>query len=413
MLVFLILMVLCCICGHILRLFFRGKTASLALIRIGAVGLIILGGFSFILMMIFSGSNTKWLSRQQLDIFMLCIPPCLLIAALHLKRFRKKLFVIPLICLCLVGIGLNIQSMYIKSIPTVSTKDEAGYSPYDKRLEAYELDHPASFHPEGALPKLDGATALYPVYASFYRAVYPQTDDWASYIACSTTNYAYMKIINGSADVIFVAEASDEQAAAAREAGVELVFTPIGSEAFVFIVNSSNPLKDITVSQIRQIYRGELTEWSQLGISGLGKIRAFQRTGGSGSQTAFEKMIARGEDMPVAQIEEIAASMGGMYDTIADYRNYKNAIGYSFRYYCTEMLGSNRIRLLNINGISPTLEHIADGSYPFSGYFYAVTRADAPDNVNDFVRWMNGPEGQQIISNVGYLPMAQSVHQGQ
>lgn len=117
-------------------------------------------------------------------------------------------------------------------------------------------------------------------------------------------------------------------------------------------------------------------------------------------------MIARGEDMPVAQTEDIADSMGGLYEKIADYRNYKNAIGYSFRYYCTQMLGNKQIRLLNINGVSPTLDHVADGSYPFAGHFYAVTRSDADENVNAFVSWMTGTEGQQIISNVGYLPLA-------
>lgn len=78
-------------------------------------------------------------------------------------------------------------------------------------------------------------------------------------------------------DIIFTAEASEAQAAAANEQGVELVYTPLGSEAFVFIVNERNPLENITIDQLRDIYSGRITSWDQLGVSGLGSIRAFQR----------------------------------------------------------------------------------------------------------------------------------------
>lgn len=97
--------------------------------------------------------------------------------------------------------------------------------------------------------------------------------------------------------------------------------------------------------------------------------------------------------------------MGGLYEKVADYRNFRNAIGYSFRYYCTSMLGGKGIKLLSINGISPTPEHIADGTYPLSGQFYAVTRADAGENVQAFLTWMTGSQGQELIRRVGYTPL--------
>ena len=63
---------------------------------------------------------------------------------------------------------------------------------------------------------------------------------------------------------------------------MEFEFTPIGKEAFVFFVNAKNPIEDITVEQIRKIYAGEITRWEELGVKGMGKIRAFQRSEGSG-----------------------------------------------------------------------------------------------------------------------------------
>lgn len=406
MLIFLILNLLFIITGHVLIKCTPYKTAGQILTFLGGIPLMIAGGFLFLLMMLFASSETKLLSGQQILMLLLCVPVCLIGIALHWKKFWKKRYILPLAAVLLVGIVLYARTLYIGSIPVVSNKDTAGYSPYDERLIPYELKEPSSLQLKNALPKLDGATALYPVYASFFRAVYPQMEEWNSFLRCSTTSGAYDRIIDGSADIIFVAEASQEQAAKAAEQGVELKYTPIGSEAFVFIVNSRNPLKNITVDNIRRIYRGEITSWDQLGVKGMGKILAFQRSKGSGSQTAFEKLIARGEEMPVAQTEEVIDAMGGLYDKIADYRNFRNAIGYSFRYYCTEMLGGEQIRILSINGIDPTPEHIADGTYPFTGHFYAVTRSDADENTARFLDWITGKQGQQIISNVGYLPLS-------
>ncbi len=406
MVIFLIVCAVFIITGHILIKCTPYKTAGQVLAFLGGIPVLLVGGFLFLLMMLLSSSETKFLSGQQIQMLLLCIPILLIMIALHRQQFRKKRYILPLTAVLLVGIGLYARTLYIHSIPVVSSEDTAGYSPYDERLIPYELKEPASLQLRCDLPKLDGATALYPVYASFFRAVYPQTEEWNSYLRCSTTSGAYNSIIDGSADIIFVAEASQEQSAKAVEKGVELKYTPIGSEAFVFIVNSQNPLKNITVDDIRRIYRGEITSWDQLGVKGMGKILAFQRSEGSGSQTAFEKLIARGEEMPVAQTEEVIASMGGLYDKIADYRNFRDAIGYSFRYYCTEMLGGEQIQMLSINGIDPTPEHIADGTYPFTGYFYAVTRSDADENTAHFLEWITGKQGQQIISSVGYLPLS-------
>lgn len=77
----------------------------------------------------------------------------------------------------------------------------------------------------------------------------------------------------------------------AENSGVELEFTPIGKEAFVFFVNSKNPFENITVDQIKDIYSGRTSKWSQLGVPGLGKIKAYQRNEGSGSQSALIRLM--------------------------------------------------------------------------------------------------------------------------
>ena len=202
--------------------------------------------------------------------------------------------------------------------------------------------------------------------------------------------------------MIFVASASKAQAEAARGLGVELTFTPIGREAFVFFVNSKNPLDNITLDEIRGIYSGKITNWSQLGIARLGEIRPFQRDEGSGSQTALQGLMG---DTPIIEpiMDDRIDAMAGIIERTADYKNYKNAIGYSFRFYSTEMVKNEQIKLLSINGVEPTRENIENGSYPISGDFYVVTTQYSDPRCAEFIEWILSPEGQEIVEKTGYV----------
>lgn len=262
---------------------------------------------------------------------------------------------------------------------------------------------------------MDGATALYPVYAAFVQAVYPERE-YSLYeshdigtVACTNTEVAYQRLIDRDVDVIFVAAPSQSQKNAAEAAGMELHLTPIGREAFVFFVNSRNPVEGLTVEQVKGIYSGEITNWNEVGGENQ-SIRAFQRVENSGSQSALQRLMG---DTPImaAEREDVVADMGGIISQVASYRNYKNSIGFSFRYYSTQMVENNQIRLLSLDGVPPTRETIRDGSYPLANEFYAVTAAPigqpAPESRDTrlaaLLDWILSPQGQWIIEETGYV----------
>ena len=260
---------------------------------------------------------------------------------------------------------------------------------------------------KGKLPRLDGATALFPVYSALVQAAYPKDtrfEAWngenAPTVTCTKTSGAYERLIDGEADVIFVAQPSDEELALAAERGVEFELTPFGREAFVFFVNRDNPLEDISLDQIRRIYSGEITTWDELWVPDLGKIVAYQRPKNSGSQTALESLMG---DTPLMDPPQgvVAWDMGDIVDAV-EYRNRPNAIGYSFRFYCTEMLDS-AIRLLSIDGVAPTEENIRNGSYPVTSALYAVTlKGNENPNVQALIDWLAGEQGQKLVEQCGY-----------
>lgn len=305
------------------------------------------------------------------------------------------------------GAAFAVPHYYKESFEKVSDSevDLFAYEPFKESEKLARLDGEASFRIEGELPILDGATALYPLFSAFAEATYPEGvyEPYSGPVAATTTPSAYSRLIKGNADIIFAAEPSSGQMAAAKAAGVELQLTPIGREAFVFFVNSRNPINDLSSEEIRGIYSGQFGNWQDLGGKD-DEIRAFQRPEDSGSQTMFIKFMGDTE-IQQPETEEVAEGMGGIIEEVASYRNYKNAIGYTFRFYSTEMVRNDKIKLLSIDGIEPSIENIRSGEYPLTSEFYAITAGTDNPNVQPFIDWILSEEGQKLLEETGFVPV--------
>jgi phosphate transport system substrate-binding protein len=120
-------------------------------------------------------------------------------------------------------------------------------------------------------------------------------------------------------------------------------------------------------------------------------------------------------DVPLVYVHEanIFDEMKGMYMAVA-YKNYRNSIGYSFRYYINDMIAENRIKFLSINGVAPTVDNIASGTYPYAHDFYAVSVIREPEteaeaeriaNTEKLIEWILSPQGQSLVEKTGYVPL--------
>ena len=301
-----------------------------------------------------------------------------------------------------------INHAYTSSIPTVDAEvDIYAYEPFSDSNEITILDDKSTLKLQDNLPKLDGATALYPLYSAFVQATYPEKEynPYDSEVMVNTTPDAYDNLMKGEVDMIFAAGPSVTQMNVAKQKGLELKLTPIGREAFVFFVNQKNKVDGLSLEQIKSIYAGNLTNWKEVGGDD-DKIRAFQRPADSGSQTTLEKLMG---DTPImeAPSEDIASGMGGIINEVSKYKNYKNSIGYTFRFYSTEMVRNDQIRLLEIDGVAPTKETIRSGTYPITSEFYIVTAGTDNPNVEILIDWILSPQGQQLLEKAGYVPIAE------
>ena len=249
------------------------------------------------------------------------------------------------------------------------------------------------------LPRIDGAAALLPVFASIVDAIYPEesvtfdgTDfDAGSALQYSNTRGAYQAVVDGSVDVIFCAKPSAGQLQYAADQGVSLELVPIGCEAFVFVVNKDNPVENLTAEQIRGIYSGKYRRWSEVGGDDS-YIDAVQRNTGSGSQTTMLSFM-NGEKM-------VRSPIGALVG---------RSIGYSFRYYTDGINGNEKVKMLAIDGIYPDVEHISNGEYPLASNFYAVyDSSNENPYIQPLLEFILSEDGQEIIRESGYVPLRQT-----
>ena len=245
---------------------------------------------------------------------------------------------------------------------------------------------------DGDLPVIDGAAALVPVFNSFVYSLYPESavkyenDDFTSdsKLQYHNTRGAFKGIVDGTIDIAFCAKPNDEQVQYGLDKGVELELTPIGREAFVFLVNKNNKVDNLSMQELKDIFTGKITNWSQVGGS-YRPINVVQRNKGSGSQTALEKLIG----------EEIKPNFFGPLG---------GSIGFSFRFYVEELTKHGHIKMLKLNDVYPDREHVQDNSYPIVSNFYAVTRkGEANPNVQKVLDFVLGETGQEIINEIGYV----------
>lgn len=326
-----------------------------------------------------------------------------------------------------------VELVYGKStvVNELTEFDLVRIAPFKEGNGLAQLDQPASlqFSDFETMPRLDGATAAYPVYAAFVEAVYQglgdyyeanknnyEKDIYAAFVAsdqyplnivmCTKTGTAYERLINGETDIIFVAEPSKAHVEAIEAKGDEFVLTPIGSEAFVFFTNVRNPVQNLTLEELQGIYSGEITNWREVGGSNR-SILPYQRPENSGSQTIMQNWVMRDVKMQEPTTETYAGGMGQIISQVASYRNATNSIGYSFMYYSSAMINNNQIKYIAIDGVMPSPETIRDNTYPFTVPVYAVTlKSNTNENVGRLIEWILSEEGQSLVEKTGYTSFA-------
>lgn len=259
-------------------------------------------------------------------------------------------------------------------------------------------------------PKVDASLATQPLTTALIKNFIGEEEISDERLDYTNTHPGYIRLIDGDVDLLVVTEPSEEELEYAKNNNVELEVIPVVREGFVFYVNESNPVDNLSLEQIQDIYSGKITNWSGVGGNDE-EIRAFQRPENSGSQTGMLSLVMKDKELMTPPKEDLIDSMFAIINLVSDYDNGINSIGYSYYYYATTMFEtidksiSDRIKLLSVNGISPNNETIKKEEYPLETAYYIVIRKDEPENsdTRKLVDAMLSERGQAVAEEVGYV----------
>ena len=265
--------------------------------------------------------------------------------------------------------------------------------------------------PMDEYPVVDGSTATLPLSYALMRAFTGCTQEEAEdAIRHNTTNYAFYYLADGDADLLLVYEPSEESFDYMDRNGVDYEIDPIGRDALVFLVNSKNQVTNLAQADITAIYTGEKTDWSEVPGGASGAIIPYQRPDASGSQVMMYNLAVPKDKIMEAPKSMILTEMADLIEGVADYDNAENSIGYSVWFYAANMYAMDEVRILSVDGVDPNAAAIEDGSYPYVQPFYAVLRADAPQD--SFQRrlydFLMTEEGQALVRSCGYAGAGES-----
>jgi phosphate transport system substrate-binding protein len=284
-----------------------------------------------------------------------------------------------------------------------------------------------------AYPDVDGSSATLPMQRWTACHIHEQACRWERWetgfravvadnekveipktLTHSGTHSAYLNLIQGRADFILVIrEPTEAELDEAASAGVTLDAQPVALDALVFQLHADNTIENLTQDELRKIYSGELTTWPRGSFEGK-SITAYQRTSNNGSQDLMRQSVMGGTGM-INSPELIVFDMQGPFHAIGgaealvedrpEAAGNPQGLGYASYFYATQIFPHDQVKIISIDGVTPTVETIKDGSYPLTTKIYTVVREDTPSDAPAarLQAWIRTDEAQEIIEAAGYI----------
>ena len=232
---------------------------------------------------------------------------------------------------------------------------------------------------------------LVPQLAEQFKAQNPGT---TFDIAAEGSTTGIAAIIDGTAQIgMSSRRAKPAEVGTASAKGVHMKPTIVAYDGLGVIVNSANPITNLTKKQVEQIFTGDVTDWSAVGGKG-GKISIYTRNTSSGTYSDWKELAMKKRDyasgsQKMAGHEQIAAEVG----------KNPNGIGYVGLAY----MKAGGIKVLTIDGAAPSQQAVRNKTWPYARPTFYYTNGDPAGLAKQFVDFTVGPTGQKIVDRVGFV----------
>jgi phosphate transport system substrate-binding protein len=208
-------------------------------------------------------------------------------------------------------------------------------------------------------------------------------------------------LINGTTDIAAASrpiKTSEVDKLKARFATTGQAY-PIARDGLSVYLNTTNPVRELTLAQLRDIYTGKVTRWSEVGGKDA-PIVLYSRENSSGTYQYFRDNVLMGRDYsPRAQ------TLQGTAAVVNAVAKDANGIGYGGAAYAKGIRYAAVKKDEKSPAVLPSLETVRSGQYPITRFLYLYTRGRASKEMKAFIDWATGPEGQAIVTKAGYFPI--------
>jgi len=203
-------------------------------------------------------------------------------------------------------------------------------------------------------------------------------------------------LLNGTVDAANASrQIKDEELADGESKGMNIIEHKVAIDGIAVVVNPANGVEDLTLEQLGQVFRGEITNWKDLGGADK-EIVLLSRDSSSGTYEFFKEAVV-GEDAEYAASAKLLPSNQGIADEVAA---NDAAIGYIGLGYLTDT-----VKVVAVDGVKASVETAADGSYEISRYLYMYTDGQPEGALAAYIEWILGGEGQQLVVDEGFVPL--------
>lgn len=180
-----------------------------------------------------------------------------------------------------------------------------------------------------------------------------------------------------------------------EEETADLQGTVVAIDGIGMIVHPDNPVADLTVEQIGDIYTGKIVNWKEVGGSDA-PIVCIGREAASGTRDGFEEVTGTKDK---CQYSQELTSTGDVVQTVS---GNPNAVGYA-----SVASVNDTVKMVSVEGTAPTVENIQSGAYKVQRNFVLVTRKDTPLSkaAQDFFDFATSPQADSLIIEAGAVPI--------
>lgn len=242
-------------------------------------------------------------------------------------------------------------------------------------------------------------------WAEYYQADY---SDVRISVTGGGSGTGIAALINGTVDIANASrQIKKEEIEEAQSNGIDPVEFVIARDAIAVIVNPENPVKELTLQQISDIYSGEITNWNEVGGDDRPIVRLSRETN-SGTHVYFLETVLRlGEKENKTLFSMNTLLLPSSEGIIAEVRQNPNAIGYDGLGYVPEDLKMIAIAKEAGGGyVLPSIETVNDSTYPIARDLYMYTAGEPTGTVKIYLEWIiTSDAAQGIVKELGFVPI--------